>query len=135
MDCGLPLPLGKAHNLRSLVGLSNLVDLVRRCVEHPGAAGQTFLVSDGYDVSTQCLIRMMAKGMNRSPLLLPVPVKLLLAGGSLLGRRDKIDRLVNSLQIDIKHTTEKLDWVPPVLLEDGMSEMVRWYVGSRDTCT
>jgi nucleoside-diphosphate-sugar epimerase len=130
---GVPLPLGAVHNQRSLVGLSNLVDLLLRCAEHPAAAGQTFLASDGQDLSTPQLIRLMAEGMNRRARLLHVPVALLQAGGSLLGKRGEIDRLVGSLQVDNGHTQAQLGWIPPVSVEDGVREMARWYAGLQDT--
>jgi nucleoside-diphosphate-sugar epimerase len=130
---GVPLPLGAVHNQRSLVGLSNLVDLLLRCAEYPAAAGQTFLASDGQDLSTPQLIRLMAEGMNRPARLLSVPVALLQAGGSLLGKRGEIDRLVGSLQVDSGHTQAQLGWPPPVSVEVGVREMARWYVKLLDT--
>jgi nucleoside-diphosphate-sugar epimerase len=130
---GLPLPLGAVQNQRSLVGLSNLVDLLRLCAVHPAAAGQMLLVSDGQDLSTPQLIRLMAEGMNRPARLLPVPVALLQAGGSLLGKRGEIDRLVGSLQVDSGHTQAQLRWTPPVSVADGVREMARWYAGLQDT--
>jgi nucleoside-diphosphate-sugar epimerase len=130
---GLPLPLGAVHNQRSLVGLSNLVDVLRLCAVHPAAAGQTLLVSDGQDLSTPQLIRLMAEGMNRPARLLPVPVALLQAGGSLLGKRGEIDRLVGSLQVDSGYTQAQLGWTPPVSVEDGVREMAQWYAGLQDT--
>lgn len=131
--CGVPLPLGAVHNQRSLIGLSNLVDLLLRCAEHPAAAGQTFLASDGQDLSTPQLIRLMAEGMNRSVHLLAVPVMLLQAGGSLLRKRGEIDRLVRSLQVDSRHTQAQLGWTPLVSVEDGVREKARWYAGLQDT--
>lgn len=130
---GVPLPLGAVHNQRSLMGLSNLVDLLLRCVEHPAAAGQTFLASDGDDLSTPQLIRLMAKGMNRPARLISVPVKLLQAGGSLLGKRGEINRLVGSLQVDSGHTQAQLGWTPRVSVENGVRDMTQWYMGLQDT--
>lgn len=129
----VPLPLGVVHNQRSLVGLSNLVDLLLRCAEHPAAAGQTFLASDGQDLSTSQLIRLMAEGMNRPARLLPIPVALLQAGGSLVNKRHEIDRLVCSLQVDSGYTQAQLGWTPPVSVEDGVREMAQWYAVSQDT--
>jgi nucleoside-diphosphate-sugar epimerase len=124
---GLPLPLGALRNQRSLVGLSNLVDLLRLCAAHPAAAGQTLLVSDGQDLSTPQLIRLLAEGMNKPAHLLPMPEGVLRAAGSLFGKRAEVDRLVESLQVDSRYTAELLGWTPPVSVEDGVREMGRWY--------
>jgi nucleoside-diphosphate-sugar epimerase len=122
---GVPLPLGAVHNQRSLIGLDNLVDLLIRCVEHPAAAGQTLLVSDGEDVSTPDLLRHMAAGLGRSAHLLPVPVPLLRLAGRALRKQAEVDRLVGSLQIDSRHTRELLDWTPPVSVAEGIRRMVQ----------
>lgn len=122
---GVPLPFGTVQNKRSLIGLDNLVDLLIRCVGHPAAAGQTFLVSDGEDLSTPDLLRHMAAAMCRSARLFPVPVSLLRLTGSFLGKRAEINRLVGSLQIDSSHTRQVLGWAPPVSIEEGIRRMVR----------
>ncbi|MDC0883282.1 NAD-dependent epimerase/dehydratase family protein [Litorivicinus sp.] len=122
---GLPLPLGMVLNQRSLIGLDNLVDLLICCVEHPAAAGQTLLVSDGEDVSTPDLLRHMAAGFGRSVCLLPVPLPLLRLAGRALGKQAEVDRLVGSLQIDSRHTRELLNWSPPVSVAEGIQRMVQ----------
>lgn len=70
---GVPLPLGAIHNQRSLVALDNLVDLIVTCLTHLAAANQTFLVSDGEDVSTTGLLRRMGPAMGRRARLILVP--------------------------------------------------------------
>ncbi len=100
------------------------VNLLIRCVDHPAAAGQTFLVSDGEDLSTPDLLRHMAAAMGRSARLFPVPVSLLRLAGSALGKRAEIDRLVGSLQIDSSHTRQVLGWAPPVSVQEGIRRMV-----------
>jgi nucleoside-diphosphate-sugar epimerase len=122
---GLPLPLGAVQNKRSLIGLDNLVDLLIRCIDHPAAAGQTFLVSDGEDFSTPDLLRHMARAMGHSARLVPVPVPLLRLAGSTLGKRGEIDRLVGSLQIDSSHTRQVLGWTPPVSVQEAIRRMVQ----------
>jgi nucleoside-diphosphate-sugar epimerase len=122
---GLPLPLGAVQNKRSLIGLDNLVDLLIRCVDHPAAAGQTFLVSDGEDLSTPDLIRHMAVAMGRSTRFFPVPVSLLRLAGSALFKRAEIERAVGSLQIDSGHTRQILGWTPPVSVQEGIRRMVQ----------
>lgn len=116
----LPLPLGAIHNLRSLVGLDNLVDLILTCATHPAAAQQTFLVSDGEDISTTELVRRMARATGKPSRLLPVPAQLLLAGARWVGQGAAAQRLCGNLQVDIQHTRDLLGWAPPVTLDEGL---------------
>ncbi len=117
---GLPLPLGAVHNQRSLVALDNLVDFIMTCAIHPQAASQTFLVSDGQDLSTTELVRGMAQAAGVPARLLPVPVWALQAGASFLGKGDAVQRLCGNLQVDISKARSLLGWVPPVSVEEGL---------------
>ena len=118
---GFPLPLGTTTaNRRSLVALDNLVDLILTSIQHPKAANQTFLVSDGEDLSTSELLRRIGKAMGRSPCLLPVPASLLAFAARLLGKTTVVQRLLGSLQVDISKTSELLGWQPPVSVDDGL---------------
>ena len=117
---GWPLPLGAVHHQRSLVALDNLVDFIVTCITHPQAANQTFLVSDGQDLSTTELVRGMAKAAGVPARLLPLPVWALQAGASLLGKGDAVQRLCGNLQIDISKAQNLLGWVPPVSVAEGL---------------
>jgi nucleoside-diphosphate-sugar epimerase len=117
---GWPLPLGAVHNQRSLVALDNLVDFIITCTTHPRAANQTFLVSDGHDLSTTELVRGMARAAGVPARLLPVPAWAMQAGASLLGKGDAVGRLCGNLQVDIAKARHLLDWVPPVSVDEGL---------------
>ena len=117
---GWPLPLGAVHNQRSLVALDNLVDFIVTCITHPQAANQTFLVSDGQDLSTSELVRGMAQAAGVPARLLPVPVWALQAGATLLGKGDAVQRLCGNLQVDRSMARSLLGWVPPVSVEEGL---------------
>jgi nucleoside-diphosphate-sugar epimerase len=119
---GVPLPLGAIDNRRSLVALDNLVDLIVTCISHPAAANQTFLVSDGEDVSTTQLLRRMGQALGRPARLLLVPAGLLELGAALVGRRDMAQRLCGSLQVDIEKTRQLLGWRPPLTLDEGLKK-------------
>jgi len=120
---GVPLPLGKVANHRSLVGIDNLVDLITTCVFHSAAAGQVFLVSDGEDVSTAQLVQRMAQAMGVPARLVPVPARLLVWVARLLGRGEMIDRLCGDLRVDIRKARTLLGWEPPVSLDDGLKRI------------
>ena len=117
---GWPLPLGAVHNQRSLIALDNLVDFIVTCITHPQAANQTYLVSDGQDLSTTELVRGMAQAAGVPARLLPLPVWALQAGASLLGKGDAVQRLCGNLQVDISKARNLLGWVPPISVEEGL---------------
>lgn len=121
---GWALPLAAIDNRRSLVGTDNLVDFLLLCLEHPAAANQTFLVSDGEDLSTPDLLRRLGNAMGRSARLWPVPPPLLTAGAALLGRRAAADRLCGNLQLDITKARTLLNWSPPVSVDEGLRRAV-----------
>ncbi|NWB85483.1 NAD-dependent epimerase/dehydratase family protein [Pseudomonas gingeri] len=119
---GLPLPLGFVKNKRSLVAMSNLVDLIVTCIRHPAAANQIFLVSDGDDVSTTELLQRLGVALGCSARLLPIPSALLILGATMLGRREVAQRLCSSLQVDIRKNLDLLGWTPPKSIEESFNE-------------
>ena len=122
----IPLPFGLIKsNKRSLVYVDNLVDLIIACLDHPNAANQTFLVSDAHDLSTTEMVKLMAKVQGVKPWLLPFPVWKLKLLGKITGKSDIISRLTDSLQVDITHTRETLDWTPPYSIEEGFAKSVQ----------
>ncbi len=125
---GLPLPFGAIHNKRSFIYIANLIHFIIKCVSYPGAAGETFLVSDGVDLSTPDLIRKMGSYMNRATLLIPIPVSFLELTGRALARRSELDRLCGSLQVDISKTAQLLKWNPPFSQEVGLEKTVAWFL-------
>lgn len=132
VDRGIPLPLGAIRNLRSLVYLGNLVDAITTCVRHPAAAGKTFLVSDGEDVSTSELIRMIASVMGKKSPLFNISPKLMLWLGEAIGRETTIHRLTSSLVVDSSYIGRELGWIPPYTLTQGLQETVEWYLRQRN---
>lgn len=125
---GIPLPFGLVNNKRSLVYVGNLASAIAACVEHPNAAGKTYLVSDNADVSTAQLVREMANALGRKPNLLPVPPGLIEAVAALLGKRAAAQRLLGNLTVSPQALCSELNWNPPFTLEAGMKETVDWYV-------
>ena len=124
---GVPLPLASVHNLRSLVYVRNLVDVLILCATHPAAAGQTYLVSDGEDVSTPELLRQLGVAMEHPARLFPCPPALLKLAGQLTGKAEQVERLLGSLRVDNGKLRSELGWTPPCTLEQGLRETAEWY--------
>jgi nucleoside-diphosphate-sugar epimerase len=118
---GVPLPLGAlSHNRRSLVALDNLVDLIVTCLNHPAAANETFLVSDGEDLSTVDLLKRMGAALGHPARLFHMPPPVLRLGAQLVNKPGIYQRLCGSLQLDIAKTKQLLGWVPPVSVNEGL---------------
>lgn len=125
---GIPLPLGAIHNKRSFVYVGNLVDLIIRCIDHPAAANQVFLVSDGHDLSTTELLRECAAALGVKAWLLPVPQRLIETCAVMLGKRNMAQRLCGNLQVDITKTHTLLGWEPPFSVEDGLKATAHGFI-------
>jgi nucleoside-diphosphate-sugar epimerase len=131
LERGIPLPLGGfTENRRSLVAVDNLIDFIARCVDHPKAANEIFLVADGEDVSTVALMQRTAAALGVRARLIPVPVPVLQGIAKVL-RRDRImQRLAGTLQVDIRKARDRLGWTPPVSLDEGLRRAVQTEVKS-----
>lgn len=123
---GVPLPLASVtSNQRSLVALDNLVDLIITCLQHPSAANETFLVSDGEDISTADLLCRLGDAMGKPARLFPVPPALLRAAAAMVGRGDIMERLLGNLQVDMSHTYQTLRWKPPISVNEGLRRTIQ----------
>ncbi|MBI5890606.1 MAG: SDR family oxidoreductase [Nitrosomonadales bacterium] len=131
LSAGIPLPLASVHNLRSLVYIENLVDALILCATHPAAVGQTYLVSDGEDISTPDLLRRLGAGMGHKARLFPCPSAFLEFAGRLTGKSDQVGRLLGSLQVDSGKIRRELNWTPPYTLQQGLQTTAMWYRNSR----
>jgi UDP-glucose 4-epimerase len=130
LNRGIPLPFGALDNRRSLIAVENLVDFIITCIDHSAAANNTFLVSDGEDLSTTDLLRRMAAALGRPARLLPVPDKILLLLFRAVGKPQLYRRLCGSLQLNISKATGRLGWTPPVAVDEALRRTATHYQGS-----
>ena len=124
---GIPLPLASVHNLRSLIYVGNLVDALIACALHSGAAGQTYVVCDGEDISTPDLLRRLGEAMGHPARLFPCPPAALKTVGRLTGRSGQIERLLGALRVDGGKIRRDLSWTPPYALQQGLQATAAWY--------
>ena len=124
INIGIPLPFDLINNLRSFIGIDNLIDLIIKCIDHPNAAGKTFLVSDGNDLSTPHLTKLIAKSMGQRVRLFPVPMFLLRFLALIFGKKKEINQLAGSLRVDSSYTNQILNWRPPYSIEEGIKRIV-----------
>lgn len=131
---GLPLPLSRIQNRRSLIYVGNLVDAIVACVTYQSAAGKTYLISDGEDVSTPELIRKISTSLERPVRVAPFPIQLMRLVGKLSGKSSAIDRLIGSLIIDSSKIQQELNWRPPYTMAQGLKETTEWFLNDSVKC-
>lgn len=125
---GLPLPLGGiTDNLRSMVFVENLVDLIVTCLDHHNAANKVFLVSDDEDISTTGMLKLFSQSFGKSGFMIPMPASWFELLGKVTGKNSVIERLCGSLQVDITDTKNSLNWKPPISINDGFLRTVQHF--------
>ena len=128
---GVPLPLALVNNRRSLIFRGNLVDALLHCAQDTRAAGRTYVVSDGEDLSTPELIRRLGQTMGVTVRLWPFPLSLLRWAGCAFGKQGTLDRVLGSLQLDCSAMRRELNWHPPYAVDHGLAETAAWFSGTR----
>lgn len=130
-ELGIPMPFGGIENQRSLIGVWNLADFITTCMTNPVAAGRTWLVADGEDLSTPTLIRKLALLMRVRTRLFPVAPAILKGIASSFGFGNQMNRLCDSLLIDLGPARKELQWHPLMDLDAGLEQTVAAYLTSR----
>lgn len=126
---GVPLPLAAVtNNRRSFVALDNLIDLLETCLKHPAAVNQTFLVSDGEDLSTAHLLKRAGIALGQPARLFYIPTALLKLGLIMVKKPGTHQRLCGSLQLDIAKTGQLLCWIPPVSVDEGLRRVAAGFL-------
>ena len=127
---GIPFPFAGVKNQRSMIFLGNLVDALFICITHPRAAGNTFLVSDGKNVSTPELIQKISLSLGKPARVFALPTGFLRFLGKLTGKSEAVSRLLDSLIVDSAKIRTELDWKPPFSMEEGLKKTADWYLHS-----
>lgn len=123
---GLPVP--KTNAIKSMVHIDNLVDLLIKLIDHPKAAGETFLVSDTDDILLSNLYIDICKEFGSTPRFICLPQNLIVFFLKVLGQKQLVNTLFKSLQVDMKKTEQLLDWTPPVKSSHGIKKTVQSFI-------
>jgi UDP-N-acetyl-alpha-D-quinovosamine dehydrogenase len=127
VDQGIPLPLASIKNRRSFIYLENLIDAIVTCITDPKAAGNTYFVSDGEDVSTPELIRRISSALGKPARLFPFPPFVLKMAGIVMRKSEAIDRILRSLTVDCSKIRRELSWQAPFSMDQGLIKTAKWY--------
>jgi nucleoside-diphosphate-sugar epimerase len=132
VDRGIPLPLGSLHNKRSFLFIGNLVDAIRIALTHSQAVNKNFILTDGEALSTSEWVQKIATALNRRPRLISVPSAWLFLAGQLMGKSPDVHRLLGNFIGDNRGIQERLGWLPPYTIDQGMKETAYWFCNQRN---
>lgn len=123
------VPFGMFVHKRSLIFVGNLVSAIKLCLTHPKAPGNTFLVSDGEDMSVRDLVAYIADALKVKILQIPVPIWSINFIGRIIGKSQTTKRLTMPLCVNCNQIKNSLGWIPPFSVNEGISFTVDWYQG------
>jgi UDP-glucose 4-epimerase len=126
VDRGVPLPFGAVRNRRSLLFTGNLAAACIAVLQSPATAGETLFVSDGRDLSTPELVRLIAAALGRPARLWSIPPAAFRAAARIAGAGE-LDRLLGSLAVDSTRLAMLAGFHAPYTVEAGLRETAAWY--------
>ncbi|NDV86918.1 NAD-dependent epimerase/dehydratase family protein [Aurantimonas aggregata] len=106
----LPLPLDRLGAPRSLLAIDQLCTAITLSLEHPAAAGETFLVADDGPLSPADIVRALREGWGRRAMVLPAPAGLMAKAAGWTGRAARWRDLSTPFVIDTSHLQQRLGW-------------------------
>jgi nucleoside-diphosphate-sugar epimerase len=121
------LPLKGIINCRSFVYVGNLVALLL-CIIEKQASG-IFIAGDKISLSTSQLTEVIIKASKRKVIQFKIPRIFIMLAKKI--KPSITDRLFGSLELDNTTTNKRLDFIPPYETEQGIQEMVEWYLESK----
>ncbi|MEP7300059.1 MAG: NAD-dependent epimerase/dehydratase family protein [Caldimonas sp.] len=122
---GLPLPLARVPNRRSMIHVDALADALVRAATLEIAPNRALVVAGGPPLSTPEWLRLIAGAAGRPLRLWSLPPAWLQAGASLLGVGGAAQRLLGSLEVDDARWRRLAGWQPPISQEDAVAATVR----------
>ncbi len=127
---GWPLPLGRAVAPRSLIALSNLVDLLT-IAARDSADWRILHARDDGDCSVRELVTQMARAFGHGPRLVSVPRGLIRTVTTLSGRQAIFQRLFEPLVVADEQTRAAFGWAPALSQSNAIDEVIGWWRSQR----
>lgn len=123
---GLPWPLGAFNNERSFCSIGNLMFVIGELVEREDINSGIYNVADDDTISTNELISIIAKSLNRKPLILNVPrqvirlVVRLLDHFRIINASEKLNKLTESYVVSNQKLSKMIGKPFPIDARDGL---------------
>ena len=108
----IPLPFKNINNKKSVLSIENLSSFIVSIIIIPNYHNDLFFISDDYQPSTEEIIEVIAKKINKKPLLFYLPFQKSFFFNKLLNKYTVMNRFFGSIQIDNSYAKKTLKWRP-----------------------
>lgn len=123
---GVPLPIGDLREQRSMLGIRNMVDLIRVLVSDPRAQRTTMLAADRETISVCELYRRASRLAGHDPWLARAPSSILEWLLRSTGRSRDIARLLQAFVLKPTIAESQFGWTPPYSLEEELQRTISY---------
>ncbi len=123
----------RIKNKRSYLFVDNLNDAIVKAIQNTSANNKIFMLSDGRDLSTPELIKLISKTIGVKTFFPPCPLWVIKSLLIIFGYKDFFHRLTGSLQIEMVKINNELGWFPPHSIENGLRVTVERFRKQRWT--
>ena len=136
---GIPYPLAAFENKRSFLSVENLCFVIRELLERDDVPSGIYNVADDEALSTNELIKLIAKASDRKPQLWkinPVLIRYLAKLGDLLKlplTTERLNKLTENYIVDTSKIKNALGKEFPVRAKDGILKTIESFQNSKIT--
>jgi nucleoside-diphosphate-sugar epimerase len=123
-DRGLPFPVFRPDNLRSMAYVGNVVAGILALLKARGEGVETYLLKDRMDYPTREVYSAICRALRRKPLFFPVPAPFVRLGGML---SEDFRKMTGDFRVSTAKIEREIGFVPPFTLEEGIGRTVEWY--------
>jgi len=126
-DSAIPLPIGSIENMRSMISLDNLCDVILASASEEIRGIHRLSVADSEVLSTPDVVTILRAAMGRKADIFRFPEQLLAVASRVAGVEGQFRRISEDLVVDGAAAESVLGWIPRKTAIQGLVETARWY--------
>ena len=123
-DTGLPFPVVRTENLRSMIYVGNVVSALEAILKRTPEGVSTYILRDREDYSIRRIFSTICRELGSTARFLPVP-RVVLGLGAMFG--DDFRSVAGSFRVSSTKAEQEVGFSPRILLEEGLARTIQWY--------
>lgn len=136
---GFFLKIGKGHNYTSNVYVSDFAQALNKLVDK-GIIGETYIITSDASIDFIKVGNVIAEVLDKRIRIIKVPSRFMIFAANILERlfifahkkpivtKRNIEMTIQDRVYDISKARKEIGYEPQVTMEEGIAEVVKWYV-------